>query len=320
MVVLNNVTLPPVIYLMGATASGKTGLAVELVERLPTILGAGVDIISVDSALVYRQMDIGTAKPEPELLARAPHRLIDILDPAESYSAARFRKDAIREIDAIHGQGRIPLLVGGTMLYFRALQYGLSDLPRADADIRRELDEDFQRLGAEAMHRRLADVDPETAGRIHPNDPQRLQRALEIYRLTGQPPSRLYNKPKPSPYSFIKLALVWNDRARLHQRIAQRVDIMMAQGFIDEVAGLQAGGDLSLHNPSMRAVGYRQVWEFLDGRWDESTCREKIIIATRQFAKRQMTWLRSETSLQWLSCQDGHLIERAISVIVSALK
>ncbi len=277
-----------VISLMGPTASGKTDLAVELVERLPC------EIVSVDSALVYRGMDIGTAKPGPEVLARAPHRLIDILDPAQSYSAARFRDDAMAAIREIHAAGRIPLLVGGTMLYFRALLRGLSEMPDADPQVRRRIEEEAGRHGWEALHRRLAEVDPEAAARIHPNDPQRIQRALEVYETTGEPISRLQRRgsAEPFPWPVFQVALMAEERERLHRRIALRLERMFEAGFVDEVAALRARGDLHAGLPSMRAVGYRQVWAFLEGKYGRQEMRERALYATRQLAKRQITWLR----------------------------
>ncbi len=285
----------PVVVLMGPTASGKTDLAIELRQQLP------LDIISVDSVMVYRGMDIGSAKPDAETLARAPHRLIDIRDPAESYSAAEFCTDALREIEAIHGAGRIPLLTGGTMLYYRALFYGLSELPSANAELRKKLETEAAQIGWAGMHQRLAEIDPLAAERIHPNDPQRIQRALEVYELTGQPLSTLQQQDKTRlalPYPLIKLAVAPEDRGVLHQRIEQRFRQMMEQGLVAEVEMLMARGDLDPSMPSLRAVGYRQVWELLSGRMDYTETVEKGIIATRQLAKRQFTWMRSETDLR----------------------
>lgn len=294
---------PPAIFLMGPTAAGKTGLAVELARRLP------VDVVSVDSALIYRGMDIGTAKPDPHVLAEVPHRLVDILDPAEAYSAARFRDDALREIEQIHGRGRVPLLVGGTMLYFRALERGLSTLPAADPRVRARLEEALHRDGLAALHRRLAEVDPEAAARIHANDPQRIQRALEVYELTGEPLSRLQKggRAEPLPFRVAKWVVAPQDRDWLHDRIALRFGQMLEQGFVDEVAGLRRRDDLDLDKPSMRAVGYRQIWEYLDGRYDYENMVSKGIIATRQYAKRQFTWLRSERDADWFDSQDPGL-------------
>ena len=284
------------ICLMGPTASGKTGVAVELVQQLP------LDIISVDSALVYRGMDIGTAKPDADTLRIAPHRLIDIRDPAQAYSAAEFRDDALREIQSIHAAGRTPLLVGGTMLYFRALERGLSDLPSADPEVRAKLEADAKTHGWAAMHERLVKVDPEAGARIHPNDPQRIQRALEVYELTGTPMSELFQRSAeaPPPLRFLKIVLAPDDRAVLHERIRQRFDVMLEQGFVDEVSALRARGDLDPDTPSMRAVGYRQAWAYLDGNLSAPDWVEKAVVATRQYAKRQLTWLRSETNAVWI--------------------
>lgn len=285
--------LSPAICLMGPTASGKTDLAIYLCEQLP------LEIISVDSAMVYRGMDIGTAKPDADTLRRAPHRLIDLVDPAEAYSAARFREDALREMATITAQGHIPLLVGGTMLYFRALLQGLSELPSADESVRQRLEAEGQRLGWEQLHARLAKVDPEAAQRIHPNDPQRIQRALEVYEMTGVSLSELQKQQsmEPFPYRVLKIAVIPADRAVLHSRIAQRFQVMLEQGFVAEVEGLFKRGDLDQSLPSIRAVGYRQIWDFLQGRIDYTDMVEKGVIATRQLAKRQLTWLRSEPDL-----------------------
>ncbi len=294
---------PPVIFLMGPTASGKTAAAVEIVRHLP------VEIISVDSALIYRGMNIGTAKPSPHVLAQAPHRLIDILEPGEAYSAARFREDALREIADIQAHGRVPLLVGGTMLYFRALQYGLSELPKADPAVRARLEEEVREQGLQALHARLAEVDPQAAARIHANDPQRILRALEVYELAGRPMSELMarGRVEPFPYSVAKWIVAPRDRKWLHQRIEARFRQMLREGFIEEVQALRERGDLDLSKPSMRAVGYRQVWEYLEGRYDYEKMVERGIIATRQYAKRQMTWLRSEQGASWFMSDDPEL-------------
>ena len=278
---------------MGPTASGKTDLAIFLSENFP------VDIISVDSALVYRGLDIGSAKPSAEELAKAPHRLIDVLDPAEAYSAARFRKEALKEMATITEAGRIPLLVGGTMLYFRALLDGLSKLPESDDATRKKLEELAKEIGWEKMHQRLAEVDPEAAKRIHPNDPQRISRALEVYEMTGKAMSQLQKEQKaePLPYQVLKLALIPSDRAILHQRIEKRFGLMLEQGLIDEVKTLKSRGDLHEDLPAIRAVGYRQVWDYLASRIDYTEMQERGVIATRQLAKRQLTWLRSEKDL-----------------------
>jgi tRNA dimethylallyltransferase len=308
--------LPPAVCLMGPTAAGKTDLAVTLVEQLP------MDIISVDSVMVYRGMDIGSAKPDSATLARAPHRLIDIRDPAEAYSAAQFREDALREMAEISGEGRIPLLVGGTMLYFRALLSGLSSLPSADAEIRTRLEAEAAVEGWASLHRRLADVDAAAAARIHPNDPQRIQRALEVYELTGVPLSDLQQQQQvdqPLPYRIIKLAVAPAERSILHQRIAQRFEQMLREGLVEEVESLRQRGDLHLDLPALRAVGYRQVWEFLDGDIGYTEMVERGIIATRQLAKRQFTWLRSEPSLTLLDSLDGRLRDKALKYLDGAL-
>ena len=313
---MNHRALPPVVCLMGPTASGKTDLAIHLVERLP------LDIISVDSVMVYRGMDIGSAKPDPETLARVPHRLIDIRDPADAYSAAQFRDDALREMAAITAAGRIPLLVGGTMLYFRALLTGLSLLPSADAEIRARLEAEAEVEGWDSLHRRLAEVDAVAAARIHPHDPQRIQRALEVYELTGIPLSQLQQKEsvdQPLPYRIVKLAVAPSDRAVLHQRIATRFEQMLDQGLIEEVEGLRKRGDLHLDLPALRAVGYRQVWEFLIGDIDYTEMKERGIIATRQLAKRQFTWLRAERALTILESLDKRLQDKALKYLNETL-
>ncbi len=278
---------------MGPTASGKTDLAIYLTEHFP------VDIISVDSAMVYRGLKIGSAKPSVEELQKAPHRLIDVVDPLEIYSAARFRKDALKEIAKIIQVGRIPLLVGGTMLYFRALLQGLSELPESDEVIRKKLEQQAKEIGWEKMHQRLAEVDAEAAERIHPNDPQRISRALEVYEMTGTAMSQLQKEQKAEPlaYQVLKLALIPSDRALLHQRIEKRFSQMLEQGLIDEVKTLRNRGDLHQDLPAIRAVGYRQVWDYLDGIIDYTEMQERGVIATRQLAKRQLTWLRSEKDL-----------------------
>lgn len=308
-------TRKPVIFLMGPTASGKTDLAVQLVRRLPC------EIISVDSAMVYRQMDIGTAKPEPEVLAEAPHRLIDIRDPAEAYSAAEFRQDALAQIERIHAKDRIPLLVGGTMLYFKALRDGLSALPSADAEVRERLSTEAEQRGWEVLHQRLAQVDPASAVRIHPNDPQRIQRALEVYELTGVPITQLQNAISSDvfDYPYCQIALMTADRAWLHERIEKRFDRMLEEGFVAEVEKLRARGDLSLDRPALRAVGYRQVWEYLAGEIDGEEMRYRGIVATRQLAKRQFTWLRSTPDLSCFECLSKDLMDKVLKTLESRL-
>ncbi len=278
---------PRVILLMGPTASGKTDLAIELSRHYP------VDLISVDSALIYRGMDIGTAKPDPETLRRYPHALIDILDPAESYSAWQFVQDATRLIEQSREAGRLPLLVGGTMLYFHALQRGMNALPQSDPALRAELEREWREQGLQALHQELARIDPESARRIRPGDPQRILRALEVYRLSGQPLSRLQAAPaQPPAIDFIPLRLDVADRAWLHRRIEQRFGRMLEQGFEAEVRRLRARADLHPQLPSMRCVGYRQMWQYLDGQLNRQQMVERGVIATRQLAKRQLTWLR----------------------------
>jgi len=290
---------------MGPTASGKTALAVELVKRLP------FQIISVDSALVYRGMDIGTAKPDAETRRLAPHRLIDILDPTQAYSAGQFRIDALREIAAIQAAGQSPLLVGGTMLYFRALERGLAELPTADPAVRARLAAEFAQQGSPALHARLVRRDPAAAARIHPHDQQRIQRALEVCELAGRSLTELcaYPHNEPLPFRIVKLIVAPMDRQVLHQRIEQRFGIMLDQGLIAEVAKLRARGDLHPDLPAIRAVGYRQVWAHLDGKLTYATMVEHAIIATRQFAKRQLTWLRAESGALWLDSLADDLLE-----------
>ncbi|HWU35568.1 MAG TPA: tRNA (adenosine(37)-N6)-dimethylallyltransferase MiaA [Methylovorus sp.] len=305
-------TLPPAIFLMGPTASGKTGLAVTLAQTLP------VELISVDSALVYQDMDIGSAKPDAATLEQAPHHLIDVISPLQSYSAAHFRQDALQLMADITARGRIPLLVGGTMLYFKALQEGLNNLPQADAALRERLDEEAATLGWPAMHARLATLDPETAARLKPTDSQRIQRALEVCELSGGPMSALFVEDNGTsfPYRLLKLALVPSDRAVLHARIAERFDLMLEQGLIAEVQHLrQKYPELHLGLPSMRCVGYRQVWEYLDHQIDHATMREKGIVATRQLAKRQLTWLRGMQDTLELDCLASDLQQQVFSSI-----
>ena len=298
-----------VLFLMGPTASGKTALAVELVRRLP------FEIISVDSAQVYREMDIGTAKPDVETRRIAPHRLVDIRDPAEAYSAGQFRADALREIAAIQAAGHIPLLVGGTMLYFRALERGLAELPTADPALRARLAAERAEQGGAALHARLARLDPAAAARIHPADSQRIQRALEVYELTGRSLTELcaVSRNESLPFRIVKWIVAPANRQVLHERIKQRFQLMLAQGFVAEVECLRRRGDLNPDAPSMRAVGYRQVWAYLDGRLDETAMVERGIIATRQYAKRQLTWLRAEAGAVWLDGDENRRLDQAIT-------
>ena len=305
--------LLPAIFLMGPTASGKTDLAVELTRHFPC------SIISVDSAMIYRGMDIGTAKPGPEILRVAPHRLIDILDPTQAYSAAQFCADATREMREIMTAGRIPLLVGGTMLYFRALQRGLSDLPSADAAVRARLDQLGRERGWTYLHQRLCAVDPVAGARIHPNDPQRIQRALEVYELSGVPMSDFLARRTAAPWQgpIIKIVVAPGDRTELRQRIISRFHAMLEQGLIAEVQALRKRGDLDRDRPAMRSVGYRQVWDYLSSELDYEEMISKAVIATGQLAKRQMTWLRRETEAQWFDALEQKLFSKAITYIKS---
>lgn len=300
---------PLAICLMGPTAAGKTRAALALADRFP------VDIISVDSAQVYRGMDIGTAKPDAATLARYPHRLVDILDPAERYSAARFRDDALSEMADITARSRVPLLVGGTGLYFQALERGLSDLPDADAEVRAEIDTEAAAKGWPALHAELARCDPQAATRISPNDPQRIQRALEVFRLTGEPMSVQQGRERSpaAPHEFLKFGIAPATRAELHQRIEARFDDMLAQGLLDEVRHLHARGDLGADLPSIRAVGYRQLWQHLEGVIGMDEAVRQAVVASRRYAKRQMTWLRKESDLTWLDSSDHGYIGKLLA-------
>lgn len=302
----------PLICIMGPTASGKTALAIALKQQLQR-----AELISVDSALVYRGMDIGTAKPDATELAAAPHFLLDIRDPAQSYSAADFRQDALELIAAIRQRGNTPILVGGTMLYFKALLQGISSLPAADPAVRAELEAEAAVKGWQAMHQQLAQLDPVAAARIHPNDPQRINRALEVYRLTGQSLTALTaQQAEPLPYQVRQFAIAPTDRAELHRRIEQRFLQMLAQGFEQEVRQLYQRGDLHPDLPSIRCVGYRQMWDYLAGGVDYETMVSQGIAATRQLAKRQLTWLRSWPDLHWLKTE-APLAENLQAVIFS---
>ncbi|MBM4208327.1 MAG: tRNA (adenosine(37)-N6)-dimethylallyltransferase MiaA [Gammaproteobacteria bacterium] len=308
---INQDKLPLALFLMGPTASGKSALGVQLAQRL------NGEIISVDSALVYRGMDIGTAKPSLIERQGIPHHLIDILDPGESYSTGQFKSQALALMADISQRGKLPILVGGTMLYFNALAGGLAELPEADANIRAKLDEELMRLGKEALHQRLATIDPLAAARIHPNDPQRIQRALEVYELTGKPISTYFKSAAQTsiPYRINKIIIAPEERKTVHERIAQRFEVMINQGFIEEVEALRRRGDLSPKLPSIRAVGYRQVWAYLDSEYGKQAMIEKGIAATRQFAKRQFTWLRRETeAFRYDALQPG-LAERIVSLL-----
>ena len=289
------------VAIMGPTASGKTAAALAIARHIPS------EIISMDSALVYRGMDIGTAKPTAAERAAVPHHLIDIIDPSDAYSAMQFRQDAMRLVEQIAQRGKLPLLVGGTMLYFKALREGLDTLPQADPEVRARLDEEAARIGMPAMHAKLAALDPDTAARLKPNDSQRIQRALEIIELTGRPMSQLLAKAQKSelPFALLPISLEPSERSVLHERIAVRFDAMLDAadgGLIEEVEKLRARDDLHLGLPSMRCVGYRQAWEYLDGAYDRSALREKGIAATRQLAKRQLTWLRAMPDRKVIDC------------------
>ncbi|EKO3906392.1 tRNA (adenosine(37)-N6)-dimethylallyltransferase MiaA [Vibrio fluvialis] len=303
--------LPLALFLMGPTASGKTDLAIRLRQKFP------VEIISVDSALIYKGMDIGTAKPDQDELALAPHRLIDILDPSEAYSAADFRRDALREMQAIVDQGKIPLLVGGTMLYYKALLEGLSPLPAADPEIRQQIEQEAQQLGWTALHEQLRQIDPISAERIHPNDPQRLSRALEVYRISGKTLTELtQTKGEALPFRVKQFAIAPKERAELHRRIELRFEKMVEAGFEDEVKALYARKDLHPDLPSIRCVGYRQMWDYLDGNCTLDEAIFRGICATRQLAKRQITWLRSWDDLTWL---DSENVEQALETLSNAI-
>ncbi|MEH6499930.1 MAG: tRNA (adenosine(37)-N6)-dimethylallyltransferase MiaA [Pseudoalteromonas distincta] len=319
---MDTVVKPPVICLMGPTAAGKTDLALYLAERLPC------ELVSVDSALVYRGMDIGTAKPDADTLARFPHHLVDILDPAEAYSAARFCADVQVLITDIHARGRIPLLVGGTMMYFKAFSEGIASMPAADPQVRAQIESIALEQGWQAVHSRLAEVDPHAAQRIHPNDPQRLQRAYEVYLLSGvsltdwhlrQAAEKASGQTPGSsflPYTVRYLSVAPVERQILHQRIAERFAQMMQQGLIEEVRALHARPDLHVGLPSIRAVGYRQIWDYLDGKLSRVEAVERGVIATRQLAKRQLTWLRGwKEEIEWFDSLDAKRFERALKAL-----
>jgi len=332
---------PPAIFLMGPTASGKTDLALQLCRQLPC------DIISVDSAMIYRGMDIGTAKPSPDEQAAAPHRLIDICDPSEVYSAADFRRDALTEMAAIRDRGRIPLLVGGTMMYFKALLHGMSELPSADPVLRRELENQADEHGWASLYTELEQEDPVAARLIHPNNHQRLLRAIEVIRLTGKPISVLWeqasgnrptnampervddypyftrwqaDEPSSLPYTVLQLAMAPSDRQILHERISRRFRLMLKSGFLEEVRSLMARGDLHSELPSMRCVGYRQAWAHLVGEYDEQELVDKGVAATRQLAKRQLTWLRKWSDLDWLDSDNPEMVDLALKIVRSRTK
>lgn len=287
---------PPAIFIIGPTASGKTGLAIKLMKHFP------IEIISVDSALVYKDMDIGTAKPTADELAEAPHRLISFLDPSKAYSAADFRSDALREMAEITAAGKIPVLVGGTMLYYRALEYGLAILPEADPELREKLTAEAEQIGWDGLHQRLLAIDPAAGKRLHPNDKQRIQRALEVYELTGKSLTEhqiehQLDKENALPYRLLKIALIPEEREWIRELADIRFRRMLEDGFIDEMKALYAREDLHADLPSIRCVGYRQAWQYLEGELDYDEMIERAVIATRQLAKRQMTWMRSEKNI-----------------------
>ncbi|SET18857.1 tRNA (adenosine(37)-N6)-dimethylallyltransferase MiaA [Thalassotalea agarivorans] len=302
--------LPPVVTIMGPTASGKTALAMQLYDQLPC------EIVSVDSALVYKGMDIGTAKPTQEELAQYPHQLIDLIDPLESYSAAEFCKDALAQIARIRSQGKVPILVGGTMMYFKSLIDGISNLPEANAAVRAEIEQEAKDKGWPAMHELLASFDAESAERIHPNDPQRLTRAIEVFRVSGHTLSQLIQeKGDKVDGDVLQFALIPNDRKVLHDRIELRFDQMIAQNFEQEVVKLKARGDLHLDLPSIRCVGYRQMWQYLDGEFDHEEMIFRGVCATRQLAKRQLTWLRSWPNVHTLKMEASDNLQQILNAM-----
>jgi tRNA dimethylallyltransferase len=303
-------TLPPAIFLMGPTASGKTALSVQLAHHF------NAEIISVDSALVFKGMDIGTAKPTLAEREGIPHYLIDIIDPIEVYSTGQFRTHALSLMAEITARGKIPLLVGGTMLYFNALTHGLAQLPEANPEMREKLEQELVLYGKEEQYKRLVNVDPQSAARIHPNDPQRIQRALEVYEITGYPLSHFFKEQGEAlPYSVIKLVIAPENRGLLHEKIAARFQKMLTQGFMAEVESLYQRGDLTAMLPAIRAVGYRQAWSYLEGEYTMETMTEKAIIATRQLAKRQFTWLRRETDAYSFIAEDEKLWAKVTEVL-----
>jgi tRNA dimethylallyltransferase len=304
----------PVALLMGPTGAGKTDVALELAQRLP------VDIVSVDSAMVYRGMDIGTGKPDAATLRRVPHRLVDILDPSQAYSAGQFVRDAERAIEDIHAQGRLPLLVGGTMLYFRALRRGIAEMPSANPQIRAQIDAEASRRGWPALHAELATFDARAAARIRPNDAQRIQRAIEVYRVTGKSLSELHDSAAPPRADLQHHAFAWvpGDRAELYDRIERRFHAMMRAGLLEEVRRLYERGDLHIDLPSIRSVGYRQLWEHLQGQVALDSAIERAILATRHLARRQLVWLRADSDVRWIDTLEsgaGAQIERAVAAL-----
>jgi len=310
---VSKASLPKAIFLMGPTASGKTALAINLRKTLP------VELISVDSALIYQGMDIGTAKPTSEELAQAPHRLLDMLDPAQAYSAADFRRDALKEMAEITARGKIPLLVGGTMLYFKALLEGLSPLPSADPEVRQRIEQMAAEKGWEALHRQLCEIDPVAGSRIHPNDPQRLSRALEVFFISGKTLTELTQTSGDAlPYQVYQFAIAPASRELLHQRIEQRFHQMLASGFEAEVRALFARGDLHTDMPSIRCVGYRQMWSYLAGEIPYDDMVYRGICATRQLAKRQMTWLRGWEGVHWLDSEKPEKARQEVLQVLGA--
>ena len=308
---MTDTQLPPAVFLMGPTAAGKTDLAVELVQQ------RACEIISVDSALIYQGMDIGSAKPDADTLAVAPHHLINICDPLEAYSVARFRTDALALMAQITARGKVPLLVGGTMMYYKALMDGLAQLPESDPAIRAQLEQEIEEHGLESMHVRLCDVDPVAGARINAADTQRVTRAMEVFLLTGETLTTHWSRQEQQrlPYQVTSVGVWPADRAVLHQRIEQRYEIMLQQGFKHEVESLMARGDLHLDLPSMRCVGYRQMWQHLAGEYDEAAMQFKGIVATRQLAKRQLTWLRSWPELQVFDSVDAKLTFNVLQLL-----
>jgi len=306
---------PKIICVMGPTASGKTDLAITLANAFP------MQIINVDSALVYRDMNIGTAKPSAKELAKAPHRLINLCDPSEAYSAGRFREEALLEIQTILDAGKIPLLVGGTMLYFRVLQFGVADLPEADPHIREQIEKRAQEKGWPALHEALAKIDEQSAKQIHPNDSQRIARALEVFQITGRALSELHaqQQQQQAPFEFINIAIAPEDRKVLHERIERRFKSMLDNGFIDEVKALYERGDLHADLPAMRTVGYRQVWDYLDGKSDYETMVHKGIVATRQLARRQLIWLRRWPDVTWFNSVSTDLNQDVVAFLKERL-
>lgn len=314
---MNNKSFPPAIFLMGPTASGKTNAAVALLQQLP------IELISVDSALVYQDMDIGTAKPDAATLAIAPHHLINTMPPTKAYSAADFRADALALMHDITIRGKVPVLVGGTMLYFKALEDGLSGLPAANAVVRQQLDDEAENIGWPAMHQKLAVIDPETAARLQPSDMQRIQRALEVHAITGETMTALFTKQNSEtlPYRLLKIALVPSDRKVLHERIAKRFDQMLTSGFVDEVKRLLLQyPELTAESTAMRCVGYRQALMHLRGEYDAAELRDRGIFATRQLAKRQLTWLRGMEGMTELDCLNPDIDSQVLNEVKLFLK